>query len=270
MPELQRLFSVIKALRDPQTGCPWDLKQTHKTLLKYLLEESYEFITAAEEDDSKKMEEEIGDVFLQVLLHCAMAEEKKRFNLESVSKTLADKLIVRHPHVFDKKDQDTRLAPDEVLVNWKKIKEIEKQKAGIKEVSFLNQDLINFPALFAANKIGEKTKQIAFDWDNSNEVLKKVEEEWLEMNEELKKDHKENIKKIQEEIGDLLFSLAQLSRHLKINPEETLRMANKKFVNRFQAMEQLIKSQGSNWNDLTLEEKEKFWVQAKINEKQNV
>lgn len=256
-PELERAISVIKKLRHPEKGCPWDLEQTHKSLLKYLIEESYEFIEAVEKEDSTMMEEEIGDVLFQVLLHTTIGEESGLFNLESSSKKLADKLIRRHPHVFN--GNEKRLTPDEVVENWQKLKQIEKGK----KKHTIDEKYLHAPALESAFNIGKKSTSVNFDWSNYYQVMNKVEEEWQEVKEELPPGGTYNKKRVQEEIGDLLFSIAQLSRHLDINPEDCLRDANKKFIKRFQQVEDEVKLTGKNLENTSQDELEQLWIKVK-------
>lgn len=256
-PELERCINVIRALRHPQTGCPWDLEQTHDSLLKYLIEESYEFVEAVERKDPKMMEEEIGDVLFQVLLHTTMGEETGRFSLESSAKLLADKLIRRHPHVF--KNQDEKLTPDQVIENWQKIKTAEK---GEKKYT-MDEKYLHAPALESAFKIGKKSTSVNFDWESYQQVVMKVEEEWQEVKEELPPGGQYSRERVKEEIGDLLFSVAQLARHLDLNPEDCLRDANKKFIRRFQKVEDKVKASGRKVEETPQAELEEIWVQVK-------
>lgn len=256
MKELINLIEIVRKLRDPDNGCPWDIKQTHKTLTKFMIEEAFEFVSAVESDNSNEMQEELGDVLLQVLLHSIIAEEKNIFNLESVSKVLADKLIRRHPHVFG----DTKVGSiEDVKKNWEEIK---KQEKGDKQ-RLIDSNLLNFPALSSANKIGKKTNKIGFDWEDHNQVVYKVEEEWQELKEELVSFEQRNHDRISEEVGDFLFSTAQLARHLGICPEECLRKANKKFINRFHKMENLIEQDGKDINEMNQMEMDEYWGQVK-------
>lgn len=257
-PELERCIEVIKALRHPQTGCPWDLEQTHETLLKYLIEEAYEFVEAVESKNPMMMEEEIGDVLFQVLLHTTMGEETGAFNLESSAKKLADKLVRRHPHVF-KSQSDERLTPDQVIANWQKIKTQEK---GEKKYS-IEEKLLHAPSLESSYNIGKKSTTVNFDWENYSQVLGKVEEEWQEVKEELPPTGKYNKERVKEEIGDLLFSVAQLARHLDINPEDCLRDANRKFIKRFQKVEDKVALTGKKIQETPQRELEKLWVEVK-------
>ena len=256
-PELMRCIEVIRQLRHPTKGCPWDLEQTHETLLKYLIEESYEFIEATELKNPKLMEEELGDVLLQILLHSTIAEETKSFNLESVAKTLADKIVRRHPHVFGTESE--KLSSDEVVTRWQEIKKVEK---GEKKYSIDTKFLHN-PALESAYKIGKKSTSVNFDWEDYYQVMAKVEEEWQEVKEELPPGGKHDKQRVKEEIGDLLFSVAQLARHLDINPEIALRDANRKFINRFQKVEDKVKANGKTLEETPQAELEKIWVEVK-------
>ena len=265
MPEFFRLFKVIQALRDPDSGCPWDLKQTHQSLLKYLIEETYEFIDAVENNDDDQMEDELGDVLLQILLHSQMASEKQRFNLESVSKNLADKMIRRHPHVFE--DQKIKLNSNQVIVNWERIKQTEKKQKKQKKASLIQHSLTNLPALYSSYKIGKKTHDIKFDWDNAHQVLYKVEEEWQELKEEIVPEKPLSQDRLTEELGDLLFSIAQLARHLKIDPEAACRQANIKFIRRFQEMEDLIKEDKKSIENMNQKQMDEYWAQVKTQEK---
>ncbi len=257
-PELERCIEVIERLRHPTKGCPWDLEQTHESLLKYLIEESYEYIEAVELKDQKMMEEELGDVLLQIILHATIAEQSKNFNLESVARVLADKMIRRHPHVFGN-DGSEGLTSTKVLENWAEIK---KQEKGEKKYS-IDTKLLSNPALESAYKIGKKSTSVNFDWDDYYQVMSKVEEEWQEVKEELPPGGKFDKARVKEEIGDLLFSVAQLARHLDINPEESLRDANRKFIKRFQKVEDKVKSQGKKVEETPQAELEKIWVEVK-------
>ncbi len=259
-PELNKCIEVVKALRHPRTGCPWDLEQTHESLLKYLIEESYEFIESVEKNSPKLMEEEIGDVLLQVLLHTTIGEEKNTFNLESVAKVLSDKLIRRHPHVFGESKEE--LSSYQIIENWQKIKESEK---GLKKYK-MTEKFLHAPALESSFQIGKKSTSLNFDWKNYEEVLGKVEEEWQEVKEELPSGGEFNEKRLMEEIGDLLFSISQLARHLQINPEIALRQANKKFINRFNKIEDKVRDSGKNIEETSQEELENYWVMIKNEE----
>ena len=265
----EKLKDVISELRHPETGCPWDLKQTHESLLKYLLEESYEFIEAVEEKDPKKMEEEIGDVLMQVLLHAQLGSERGEFDIQSVSGKLTEKLIRRHPHVFE--NNQSKIDADQVLINWEKIKLEEKAREnGLVTHHRINPSVLNAPALVSAVKIGKKTNELKFDWEDYKQVIYKVEEEWQELKEELTPHREINRSATFEELGDLLFSLAQLARHLNMDPDEALKAANKKFLRRFHSMEDLMLAKGALMEEMNQEQMDVFWNQAKVNEKTKI
>jgi len=262
-PEYKRLKEVIEMLRHPEEGCPWDLKQTHESLLKYLLEESYEFINAVESKDFDHMEEELGDILLQVLLHSNIAREEGNFDMESVCQKLADKMVHRHPHVF--KEGNGKASVEEVLTNWDKLKEKEK---GKKERE-IDETYLIFPALHSALKIGKKTEKIGFDWDDPTQVAYKVEEEWQELKEEILPTAV-NPNRVEEEFGDFLFSIVQLGRHLGLDSEKALRLANRKFIKRFNQMEDLMKGEDKKFLEMNQKEMDVYWDKVKKMEKEGV
>lgn len=252
---LEGVIKIIAKLRDPKGGCPWDLNQTHESLLKYLIEECYEYIHAVEQKDTQMMEEELGDILLQVLLHTQIASEVNHFTLDSVAKVLSEKMIHRHPHVF--KDKSIAKNEEQVMENWRRLK---KEKKGIPPYHIMTEDAYA-PSLLAAMKIGEKSKSVNFDWIKVDDVLAKVEEEMQEVKDEMFIEN--NQQKIKEEIGDLLFSVAQLARHLNINPEEALKEANFKFIKRINLVEDKVKADGKSMENLSTEELEKIWQKIK-------
>jgi len=262
--ELNKAIEIIKQLHDPEKGCPWDLEQTHQSLTPYLLEESYEFIDAVEQKSPELMEEEIGDVLLQVLHHCTMAQKNGSFSIESVAKKLNDKMIRRHPHVFSQDKQKENLKAEDVSKKWQELKNHEKSSE--KKYS-INYKLIHNAALESSFKIGQKSTTVNFDWENYHQVMNKVEEEWQELKSELPPGNQYNKKNVKEEIGDLLFSVAQLARHLELNPEDCLREANKKFIRRFQKVEDEFSKSGKTMMEATQEELEIIWSKVKTYEK---
>lgn len=261
-PKLEECIKTIFKLRDPENGCPWDLKQTHESLLKYLIEESYEFIDSVERKNKDDMKDELGDVLLQVLLHSKIAEENKSFSLEDVAKNLTEKIIERHPHVFGE-TKDSNLTPEQVEENWKEIKNKNKEE---KRSVFSQKDLC-LPSLLSSFEIGKKTTSNNFDWSDYSQVVYKVEEEWQELKEELTPNRKIDLEKVEEEMGDLLFSMAQLARHVDIDPEVALRKANQKFIRRFQGMENLVRKDGRELKDFDQMELDEYWSQVKSYEK---
>ena len=253
--EFSRLVETVAKLRDPNGGCPWDLEQTHKTLLPYLIEESYEYIYAVENELVKDQQEELGDVLLQVVLNSQVAQDEKKYDLAGVCRTIADKLIHRHPHVFESKHK--KFSKDEVEENWKKLKKKEKKE-------LFSDSLLKNPSLLSSYKIGKRSEQVDFDWDDSQEVWEKVEEEFNEVQEAISQNEVENI---EEELGDLFFTLSQYCRHIGKNPEDVARKANSKFLNRMKKIELLANKRGQYLENLNREEKEDLWKEVKKNEK---
>ena len=263
--EFDAILNVVRALRGPG-GCPWDKEQTPETLAPYALEEAYELAEAIEEGDPEKIKEELGDVLLQVVLHAHIAKQEKQFDINDVIEGICSKLVRRHPHVFASvKVKDST----EVLKNWDEIKASEKAKEKTGKLANKNTDKfsipVHLPALQRSGKIGDKTHRLNFDWDNALHVFEKVEEEFLELKEALglKKKKKTSAARIKEELGDLLFSLAQLARHLKSDPEQILRNANRKFEKRFFKMKNLAEKSGRQMKDYSTADLEKLWQQIK-------
>jgi MazG family protein len=266
MKKLERLLEVVKSLRDPKTGCPWDLQQDHKSLIPFLLEESYEFIHSVKTGETKSMEDELGDVLLQVVLHAQIASETNQFNFESVCENLSNKLVRRHPHVFAREKDNYSI--EEIKTNWEKIKKEEREKKGEapqQKHSFKVKDF-PFPSLKVASEIGKKTNKINFDWEGPNQVSYKVEEEWQELKEELASYPRINRDRVEEELGDFLFSAAQLARHLSMDPESVLASANMKFMDRFNKMEELINSKGLSIDNMKQNEMDLYWSEVKRDE----
>lgn len=249
----EALCKTVEALRGPH-GCPWDKEQTHQSLTPYALEEAFELVEAIESNDQREMIEELGDCLLQVVLHAEIARQENRFDIRDVCEAINQKMIRRHPHVFaNVKVKDT----EEVWANWAKIKNDEKAKKP-KTDSF---DIpIALPALQRAEKIGRKTNSAGFDWKKSSEVMEKVREELAELQEAMAQNERPAIT---HELGDLLFSLAQLGRHLGIDAEKSLREANRRFESRYFAMQNLAREQNQKFTELSPEQKEKLWAQVK-------
>lgn len=256
--QIESLVEIVAQLRGPE-GCPWDKEQTHQSLTQYAIEETHELVEVLEAEESaqkdSKIKEELGDVLFQVILHAQLAQERGAFNFQDVVTTISEKLIRRHPHVFS----DTKVADtEEVIRNWEAIKKAEKSNSGEMQKYALNVPPL--PALQKAYKIGLRTEKFKFDWENAEGAMVKVEEEYAELHEALDDDNHEEI---EHELGDLLFSLAQLSRHLEMEPEQVLRKANRRFESRFNKMVELCAADGKDWGTLSLDEKEVYWQQAK-------
>ena len=248
------LQSIMKVLRSPE-GCEWDKKKTHETLKKSLIEEAYEVNQAIDNDDIDELIEELGDVLLQVVFHSQIGEEEGFFNLGDITSAICQKLIHRHPHVFKNENIDM----NEFDKTWEDLKREEKGETTVTEG--LKRIPAYLPALMKAQKIQKKAALVGFDWDNIEDVHKKVKEEYKELLDECKSG---NIKYIKEELGDLLFSIVNLARFLKVDPEEALNMTNAKFIKRFDFVEQGSIKLNKRLEDMTLEEMDKLWEKAKF------
>lgn len=257
--EFEALCEIVQTLRG-QEGCPWDREQTHESLVKFVIEETFELAEAIESQthDDNDLKGELGDVLFQVVLHSEIARQEGRFDIADVIEGLNEKMIRRHPHVFsDVKVSDS----EDVIANWQKIKADEK--AEHKDPTDPLHTPKGLPALMEAEKIGGKTKKFGFDWTKLKDVLEKVKEEIGELEEALDTQDKDSISS---EIGDTLFSLAQLARHLKIDPEQSLRMTNLRFRKRFQHMLDAVGGDTENFTKLSGDEKERLWSEAKHDE----
>jgi len=261
-PEFEKLVQVVKALRDPETGCPWDLQQDYKSLLPFLFEEAYEYKESVENHDYDHMREEIGDVLLQVVLHSQLASEEGKFDVEQVAKSISEKIIRRHPHVFNN-PEGKKITTEEVKEKWNDIKAQEKQDQDY--LRAIKKKILHAPSLTSAYEIGRKTEKLNFDWEDAHQVAYKVEEEWQELKEELMPT-KLDKDRVGEELGDFLFSAAQLARHLELDPEILLKRANQKFLKRFYQMEDLLRNAGKNFDDMTQEQLDVYWNEVKKNE----
>lgn len=248
-PETERFIGVVRRLRKE---CPWDRKQTHKSLTRYLVEEAFEAVDALRSKDAEAMREELGDVLLQVVLHAAIAEETGRFDIESIARGIADKMIRRHPHVFDPGSVD---ASTPLSRRWTELKQKEKPKRGLLEG--IPKAL---PGLLLAQRYGEIAASVDFDWENAKQVVAKLREELSELESALRKGQKAAV---EEELGDVLFTAANLARHYKLDADEVARKAARKFGERFQKMETEAKRRGASFAKLPRREKEALWNEAK-------
>ncbi|EJO68350.1 putative protein MazG [Leptospira kirschneri serovar Grippotyphosa str. Moskva] len=257
--EITKLQEVTSILRG-ENGCPWDKEQDHQTMVPYLIEESQEVIEAILKKDDDLLKEELGDLLFQVVFHARLAEERHSFNLGDIAKGISDKLIFRHPHVF-KPEEFTLSTSQEVLENWEKIKDKEKKNSSI----FSNVPE-NFSSLLKAEKYQKKAAKVGFDWNDISDVQKKVKEEMGEFLTELNRS-KDNQIRIEEEFGDLLFSLVNFGRHLGISSESALTKANVKFKKRFQYIEKVLQELGKSPSTSNLKEMDRLWNEAKELEK---
>ena len=250
----------MKTLRSDK-GCPWDREQTHESLRPYLIEEAYEVLDAIDAKDDNELKIELGDLLLQVVFHAQLAHEEGLFSIDDVSSAVSEKLIRRHPHVFGDAKADTS---DQVLTNWEKIKQSEK---GPGKKSVLDGLPSHLPALLKAFRIQEKVARVNFDWQDIKAVFGKIREEISELEEA----HDSTDQAAQEEeFGDLLFSLVNLARHLKVTPEDALRFTNEKFIRRFNYIEEKMSLTGESMDDATLEQLDLLWDEAKRLEKKPV
>ncbi len=259
-----RLVAIMAKLRAPD-GCPWDRKQTHASLKPYLLEEAYEVLDTIDKEDRAKLREELGDVLLQVLFHAQIASEAGTFTIEDVVTTLSDKLVRRHPHVFtESPGGQTELTPDQVYGNWEQIKKREREAAGA-PASVLDGVPATLPALLRAYQLQARAARVGFDWPDSREgmeqVLSKIEEECRELRRAV--DGEAPSAEQTAELGDILFSVVNLARKLKTNPEDSLRMAANRFADRFHYIEAAAQRQGRSLDQLTLAEMDGLWAEAK-------
>ena len=259
--DISRLIEIMAQLRTPGSGCPWDLEQTFETIAPFTIEEAYEVADAIARGDLEQgLSEELGDLLLQVVFHARMAEEQDRFDFGDVVLAITGKLIRRHPHVFG---DAGKFSPEEVKALWHRIK-VEEQAAGGQSGPrrVLDGVPVGFPALTRAQKLQEKAAKVGFDWRNAREVLDKITEETRELDQALG-----NRDEAAEEVGDLLFAVVNLARHLDIDAEAALRDANAKFARRFGSIEDELEAQGRSPKEATLAELEGLWDAAKAAER---
>ena len=251
--EFQELVDIMAKLRGSD-GCPWDREQTHDSLKPYLLEEAYEVLESLDHENMEGLEEELGDLLLQTIFHAQIADEEKRFSIFNVLKTLKEKLIRRHPHVFGDAVINTA---SEQKIHWENLKKKEGKTSVIDGVPR------NLPSLLRAHRIQQKAATVGFDWEKVAQVWDKVDEEMLELKSAIKSGKQELVK---EEFGDLLFALVNLSRFLHINPEDSLRQAIEKFIHRFHQLEKRYESEEKKMRDSTLKEMDHYWNKIKDEE----
>ena len=253
--QLKELIATFKSLRDPNNGCAWDKEQTFKSIASCSIEEAYEVADAIEREDFQALKSELGDLLFQVVFHAEMADEEGLFDLTDVISELNDKLIRRHPHVFSDK---SAITAEDSLTIWEDIKAEERK--NLKYDSLMDDVPRNLPSLTRAKKLQKRAARVGFDWPSSREVMAKIQEEILELEIERKADNRENIS---EEIGDILFTLVNLTRHFNLDPEDIMRKSNLKFENRFRAMENHAKENNVALDKMSLEELEEIWQKIK-------
>lgn len=268
------LLYLMSRLRDPESGCPWDMKQTFETIVPYTLEEAYEVADAIAKQDYPHLKEELGDLLFQVIFYSQMGKEQQHFQFEDIVHTLVSKLIRRHPHVFPtgelySEDNAVKLSEEEIKGRWEAIKKQEREEkaeqdrlAGkeAKKPSLLDDIPDALPALQRAEKLQKRAATVGFDWPETEQVLDKIEEEIAELREALAEGKQEAI---QDEMGDLFFAMTNLSRHINVKSEIALRGTNEKFIRRFSHIENTLERQGKTLKDASLEEMEALWQAAK-------
>ena len=257
---IDKIRRVIQILRDPIDGCPWDIKQNYQSLADYSIEEAYELVNAIERNDVNDIKNELGDLLLQVILISQVATDNGDFSFDDVCNEISKKIIRRHPQIFDH-NYNLKDLPHE---SWEKIKTLEKREKELKKKNILDDIEINIPSILRSIKIQKKAASLNFDWLNKELVLNKVDEELDELKEAIIENGNDNI---EEELGDLFFTLINLSRHLNLNPDQTLRKANEKFIHRFNCMENIIEEKNLKWHDLKAHNFEELWRQAKLKTK---
>lgn len=253
---MHRLRAIMARLRDPVTGCPWDIEQTFASIAPYTIEEAYEVADAIERGDMDELRGELGDLLFQSVFHAQMAEDAGKFDFDDVARAIGDKMIARHPHVFG--DESNAKSAAQQVADWETVKAAEraaKAKGGV-----LDDVALGLPALMRAEKLQNRAARVGFDWPDIAMVINKISEEaeeLVEARDTLSHD------KVTEEMGDLLFVMANLARHLKVDPEVALRGANAKFVRRFSYIEQELAARSSSPERSTLEEMDALWDAAK-------
>lgn len=252
-------------LRDPKTGCPWDLEQTFQTIAPYTLEETYEVVEAIEKKDPNAMKDELGDLLFQIAFHAQMGREAGLFTFDDIAEHVADKMIERHPHVFGNRDANTAQA---VLTNWETDKAAKREAAAKTEgriSSVLDGMTTSLPATTRAVKLQNRAARVGFDWTDAKDILAKIREETDELEVEINANKGKD--SIEDELGDLFFALVNLARRLEVDPESALRRTNRKFERRFRAIETRLLAQNRNIADASLDEMECLWVEVKKEEK---
>ncbi|WP_295315061.1 nucleoside triphosphate pyrophosphohydrolase [Roseobacter sp.] len=253
---IDRLLEIMRRLRDPQTGCPWDIEQTFDTIAPYTIEEAYEVADAIERRAWNELEGELGDLLLQTVYHTAMGEEEGRFSFQSVVTAISDKMVARHPHVFGDETRDK--SAEQQSADWETIKAAER--AGEAQKGTLDGVAVGLPSLLRALKLQKRAARVGFDWPSTDEVIDKIREEAAEL---VEARDTLSQSEIEEEFGDLLFVMANLGRHLGLDPEAALRAANAKFTRRFEGVEARLAAMGKTPAESDLAEMDALWDAVK-------
>ncbi len=257
---MPRLREIMRRLRDPDTGCPWDIEQDFGTIAPYTIEEAYEVADAIERGAFDELRDELGDLLLQAVFHAQIAEDRDLFDFDDVANGISDKMVARHPHVFGSESRDK--SAEQQIRDWEAVKAAER--AAKAQTGVLDGVAVGLPALLRAVKLQKRAARVGFDWPDAGHVIDKISEEAEELREaadDLGPD------KVEEEFGDLLFVMANLARHMKVDPEQALRRANAKFTRRFERIEALLTARGKRPEESDLEEMDALWGQAKAEER---
>ncbi|WP_146345248.1 nucleoside triphosphate pyrophosphohydrolase [Falsiphaeobacter marinintestinus] len=257
---IDRLLEIMRRLRDPDTGCPWDIEQTYASIAPYTIEEAYEVADAIERGQWDELEGELGDLLLQAVYFAQMGAEDQRFTFQSIVQKISDKMVARHPHVFGDESRDK--SAEQQTRDWEAIKAAER--AGIEQKGALDGVASNLPALLRAYKLQKRAARVGFDWPDASHVIDKIAEESQELI-----DARDNLSadEIEDEFGDLLFVVTNLGRHLGVEPEAALRRTNAKFIRRFEAVESKLAARGKTPSDSDLAEMDALWDEAKRDER---
>ena len=255
---INKIRKIIQILRDPINGCPWDLKQNYDSLAQYSVEEAYELVNAIDDKNPNEIKKELGDLLLQVVLISQVASDKGDFNFDDVAEEISKKIIRRHPQIFDKNYKENDL-PHE---SWERIKNLENNETKIKSKNILDEIEKNIPSILRSIKIQKKVSSLNFDWPNYERVLLKLDEEFNELKSAINSKKEDNI---DEELGDVFFTLISLCRHLSKDPDSIIRKANDKFIKRFNEMENIVEDKNIKWHDLNEKQILNLWNKAKKN-----
>lgn len=257
---MPRLRAIMRSLRDPDTGCPWDIEQDFGTIAPYTIEEAYEVADAIERGQWNELRDELGDLLLQAVFHAQIADDKGLFDFDDVANGIADKMVARHPHVFGDESRDK--SAEQQTRDWETVKAAER--AAKAQTGVLDGVAVGLPALLRAVKLQKRAARVGFDWPDASHVLDKITEEAQELQEAADTLGPDEV---EEEFGDLLFVMANLARHMKVDPEQALRRANAKFTRRFERIEALLSEQGKTPQESGLAEMDTLWDQAKREDK---
>ena len=257
------LLEIMRTLRDPVNGCPWDVQQSFATIAPYTIEEAYEVGDAIAREDWGDLRDELGDLLLQTVFHSQMADEKGYFTFDDVVTSICEKMTRRHPHVFKAESGSQAATPDSVKETWEAIKDQERAAKPNKDMSILDGIPRALPALSRAIKLQNRAARVGFDWPSTHQIINKLNEEMLELSAELVRE--DNSARVMEEFGDLLFVYTNLARHLKVDPEQALNHTNNKFTKRFNYIEEKLQESHKTLAEASLEDMDRLWDEAKEN-----